>query len=60
VVDIPFEFVGEVASTGAVAEAGHVESLTSARHGGWSRRKVQIEKVEEERKGLVNGRMGER
>lgn len=32
-VDIPFELVGEVAGARAVAEAGHVESLTAARHG---------------------------
>ena len=31
-VDIPFELVGEVASAGAVAKAGHVKSLTSSRH----------------------------
>lgn len=31
-VDIPFELVGEVASAGAVAEAGHVESGAAARH----------------------------
>lgn len=31
--DIPFELVGEVAGARAVAEAGHVESLTAARHG---------------------------
>ena len=30
--DIPFEFVGEVASTRAMAEASHVESSTSSRH----------------------------
>ena len=33
--DVPFELVGEVASAGAVAEAGDVESSTaSARHVG--------------------------
>lgn len=32
VVDIPFEFVGEIAGSGTVAEAGHVESLAAARH----------------------------
>ena len=33
--DVPFELVGEVASAGAVAEAGDVESGTaSARHDG--------------------------
>jgi hypothetical protein len=32
VVDIPFEFVGEVASAGAVAKAGHVKRLTTSRH----------------------------
>lgn len=32
-VDIPFELVGEVASAGAVAEAGHVKGSSSARHG---------------------------
>ena len=31
-VDIPFEFVGEVARAGAMAEARDVESGTSARH----------------------------
>lgn len=31
-VDIPFELVGKVASAGAVAEAGHVEGLATARH----------------------------
>lgn len=31
-VDIPFELVGEVASAGAVAKAGHVESGATARH----------------------------
>lgn len=31
-VDIPFELVGEVASAGAVTEAGHVESSSTARH----------------------------
>ena len=30
--DVPFEFVGEVASAGAMAEASHVESGTTARH----------------------------
>ncbi len=29
-VDIPFEFVGKVASAGAVAEASHVQSVTAA------------------------------
>lgn len=33
VLDIPFEFVGEVAGSGSVAEASHVERLTAARHG---------------------------
>jgi hypothetical protein len=32
VVDIPFEFVGEVSSAGAMAEARDVEGLASARH----------------------------
>ncbi len=32
IVDIPFEFVGEVASTRAVAEASHVEGSTTSRH----------------------------
>lgn len=32
VVDIPFELVGEVASAGAVAEAGNVESSAATRH----------------------------
>lgn len=31
-VDIPFELVGKVASAGAVAKAGHVESGATARH----------------------------
>lgn len=31
-VDIPFELVGEVASAGAVAKAGHVKSRSTARH----------------------------
>ncbi len=31
--DIPFEFVGEVASTRALAEASHVERGTTSRHG---------------------------
>jgi hypothetical protein len=31
-VDIPFELVGEVASAGAVAEAGHVKGGAAARH----------------------------
>jgi hypothetical protein len=31
-VDIPFELVGEVASAGAVAKAGHVQSGAAARH----------------------------
>lgn len=31
-VDIPFELVGEVASAGAVAKAGHVESGAATRH----------------------------
>lgn len=31
-VDIPFELVGEVASAGAVAEAGHVQGVAAARH----------------------------
>ena len=31
-VDIPFEFVGEVAGAGAVAKAGHVESGAASRH----------------------------
>jgi hypothetical protein len=30
--DIPFEFVGEVASSGAMAEASHVEGGPTARH----------------------------
>jgi hypothetical protein len=33
-VDIPFELVGEVASAGAVTEAGHVEGSSTARHDG--------------------------
>ena len=33
IVDIPFEFVGEVASTRALAEASHVEGLATTRHG---------------------------
>jgi hypothetical protein len=32
VMDIPFEFVGKVASASAVPEAGHVESGSSTRH----------------------------
>lgn len=32
VVDIPFEFVGEIASARAVAEAGHVKGGSTARH----------------------------
>ena len=32
VADIPFEFVGEVASASAVAETSHVESLATSRH----------------------------
>mgnify|MGYP004720992811 CR=1 FL=1 len=32
-VDIPFELVGEVASAGAVAKAGHVKGGAAARHG---------------------------
>lgn len=32
VVDIPFEFVGEVAGASAVAEASHVEGGTTSRH----------------------------
>lgn len=35
-IDIPFEFVGEVASTRAMAEASHVEGSTSSRHDGRS------------------------
>jgi hypothetical protein len=31
--DLPLEFVGKVARTRAMAEAGHVERRTSARHG---------------------------
>lgn len=31
-VDIPFELVGEVASAGTVAEAGHVKGGAAARH----------------------------
>ncbi len=31
--DVPFEFVGEVACTRAVAEAGHVEGSSTAGHG---------------------------
>jgi hypothetical protein len=34
--DIPFEFIGKVASAGAVAEAGNVESGSTARHVGLS------------------------
>jgi hypothetical protein len=33
VVDVPFELVCEVASAGAVAEAGHVKCSSAARHG---------------------------
>lgn len=33
IADIPFEFVGEVASTRALAEASHVEGGTTSRHG---------------------------
>ena len=33
IVDIPFEFVGEVASTRAVAKTSHVERSTPSRHG---------------------------
>lgn len=47
-VDIPFELVGEVASAGAVAEAGHVEGLATARHGGSARDSV-MGRLEEER-----------
>lgn len=32
VVDVPFELVGEVASAGTVAEAGHIECGSAARH----------------------------
>jgi hypothetical protein len=39
VVDIPFEFVGEVSSAGAMAEARDVEGLASARHDLMIRRK---------------------
>lgn len=35
--DIPFEFVGEVASTRAVAEARHVEGGATSRHVEWGR-----------------------
>jgi hypothetical protein len=34
--NVPFEFVGEVASAGAVAEAGDVERGTTAAKKGWS------------------------
>ena len=34
VLDVPFEFVGEIASSRAVAEASHVESGATARHVG--------------------------
>lgn len=47
-VDIPFELVGEVASAGAVAEAGHVEGLATARHGGSARDSV-MGRLKEER-----------
>ena len=33
VLDVPFEFVGEVASSSAVAKTCHVESSATARHG---------------------------
>lgn len=33
-VDIPFELVGEVAGSGAVAEARHVQGGSTARHDG--------------------------
>lgn len=39
-VDILFEFVGEVVSMGVVVEVGYVESLIFVRYGGWLRRKV--------------------
>jgi hypothetical protein len=35
VVDIPFELVGEIASAGAVAEAGNVECVAAPRHDGF-------------------------
>lgn len=41
VVDIPFELVGKIASAGAVAEAGNVESLATARHVCWMLRVKQ-------------------
>lgn len=31
-VDIPFEFVGKVASAGAVTETSHVQGVAAARH----------------------------
>jgi hypothetical protein len=42
VVDIPFELVGKVASTGALAEASDVQRLTTARHGCLNKRSSRI------------------